>query len=218
MWGQFAVDVFAFGGYRSYNITWWFFRLIVVCYMLYPFVQRGVGRWPWLWLAAPLLLTSVFDPTGTFCREWILSRWLFVFLAGMFAYEICGRCGGRPGRGVAWRRWLVWLCGVAVCAVGFWVRERWGETVDGALAAGLVVALTPVLRHLGRARVVPEFLGRHSMNIFMVHSFICTYYFHDEIARIGNPFLRFGVLLGVSLAISMVVEQGKRFIRGRKKD
>ena len=201
-WLCLAADFFAFGGYRSYNTTWWFYRLILIQYLLYPFLQRGTDRWCWIWFLVPLLLTGVFDWTGTFCREWILSRWLVPFLAGMLLHEASVRWGQAAER---WG-WAVWLGGLLASVGGFWIRERWGEGVDGVLAEGMVLALLPIVRRCLPLQKVLEFLGRHSMNVFMVHTFICSYFFRDWVRSFGIPWGQFAVLLGSSLAVSCLLE------------
>lgn len=199
-----AIDFFAFGGYRSYNITWWFYRLILVCYLLFPFWARATLRRPWLWLLAPLLLTHAFDWTGTFCREWVFCHWVFAFAAGMFLQTALERWQGKLSPRT---RPLLWLAPLAAAVTGFWIRDRghW-EGIDGLLAAALSLALLPVLRHLGWGRNALCFLGKHSMNIFMVHTFITTYFFADWLNSIPAPWPRFAVLLTASLAISILLE------------
>ena len=69
------------------------------------------------------------------------------------------------------------------------------------------------LTHLGKLTKWLEFLGRHSMNIFLFHTFIFLYYFHDIVYCSGNPFLIFLTLLCSCLAISMGMEYLKKAIR-----
>lgn len=204
-WICLVLDGAAFGGYRSYNITWWFFRLIVIFYALYPFLQLATAKYRWTWALAPLLLTGAFGWTGLFCHEWILNRWLFAFLCGMFVSAAASRWSRVP---VRWGR-RVWFGGVLGTLLGFYVRDKWGETLDGVLAMALTVALVPLLRHAGPLRAVLAFLGNHSMNIFMIHTFICHYYGAAWLQSFGNAWIRFAVLLSASLALSIGVEAGK---------
>lgn len=69
------------------------------------------------------------------------------------------------------------------------------------------------LAHSGRLTKCLEFLGKHSMNIFLFHTFIFLYYFHDIVYCSGNPFLIFLTLLCSCLAISMGMEYLKKAIR-----
>ena len=54
------------------------------------------------------------------------------------------------------------------------------------------------------------FLGMHSYNIFLFHTFIYYYYFHDFIYWSGNPILICGTLLLVCIPISMTIEWVKQ--------
>lgn len=50
------------------------------------------------------------------------------------------------------------------------------------------------------------YLGKHSMNMYMVHTFIFSYFFHDFIYGFKYPILIFLALLLSSLAVSVVLE------------
>ena len=203
-----AVDFFAFGGYRSYNVTWWFYRLILVCYALFPFWARAVLRHPWLWLLSPLLLTPAFNWTGTFCREWIFCHGVFAFGIGMLLQTAAKRWGNLRKIGPG-----LWAVALALAVAGFWIRDRWSwEGPDGLLAAALTMALLPILRRLGPARNVLLFLGKHSMNVFMVHTFFTTYFCARWMASLPAPWIRFAILLALSLAVSLALESMKRLV------
>lgn len=116
----------------------------------------------------------------------------------------------RWGTVLARKGWGVWLVGIVLTAMGFMLRDKWGEIVDGALVAGLIVVLLPIFRSYQPIQSVFAFLGRHSMNIFMIHTFICSYYFPDWIRSFGNPWGQFAVLLGCSLAVSCALEVAKK--------
>ena len=56
------------------------------------------------------------------------------------------------------------------------------------------------------------FIGKHSMNIFLFHTFIFSYWFRNEIYASRNPLIIFLLLLAVCIAISIVLEYVKRLI------
>ena len=60
---------------------------------------------------------------------------------------------------------------------------------------------------------VLEFFGRHSMNIFLFHTFIFDMWFKDIIYITRNPFIIFLELLSVCLIISVILESIKKMIR-----
>lgn len=55
------------------------------------------------------------------------------------------------------------------------------------------------------------FLGKHSFNIFLFHTFIFSYYFHDYIYWSGNPLFIYLTLLAVCIPISMFIEWSKQY-------
>lgn len=57
-----------------------------------------------------------------------------------------------------------------------------------------------------------EFIGKHSMNIFLFHTFIYHYYFKDLIFFSHNPIIIYVTLLIVCLTISVVLETIKNNI------
>ena len=55
------------------------------------------------------------------------------------------------------------------------------------------------------------FVGKHSMNMYLIHTFIFGYFFHDFIYSFKYPILIFIVLLIVSLLLSIAIE----FLKGK---
>lgn len=58
-----------------------------------------------------------------------------------------------------------------------------------------------------------SFVGRHSFNIFLFHTFIYAYYFGELIYWSSNPLLIYLTLLLVCLTVSVGIEQLKRLLR-----
>jgi len=65
-----------------------------------------------------------------------------------------------------------------------------------------VVSLCPTKRNMSAL----EFMGKHSMNMYLVHTFVCSYFFHDFIYGFKYPILIFAVLFAISLLLSIVIE------------
>lgn len=57
------------------------------------------------------------------------------------------------------------------------------------------------------------FLGKHSMNMWLTHSFFCYYYFQDFIYQPKHSILIFVNLIIVSLCVSIVIEKLKQILR-----
>lgn len=73
-----------------------------------------------------------------------------------------------------------------------------------------VLSDIPVLRN------ILEFFGKHSANIFLVHTFLYYYWFTYSIYSLGNKFLIYGVVFGGALLISILLELVKKIVRYNK--
>lgn len=83
----------------------------------------------------------------------------------------------------------------------------------GIIPFFLICYLYEFLIDLPIIRSVLKFLGKHSMNIFLIHEFIRTDYLNEWIYSFNNFAKIAVVLLLVSLAISIILELFKKLIR-----
>lgn len=58
-------------------------------------------------------------------------------------------------------------------------------------------------------------MGKHSTNIWLVHTFFCYYYFHDFIYGLKYPVLIYIVTLGLSFLSSVIINKVYHFIFGK---
>lgn len=56
------------------------------------------------------------------------------------------------------------------------------------------------------------FIGKHSMNIFLFHTFIFSHWFRDEIYASRNPLTIFLLLLSTCITVSIILEYIKHVI------
>ena len=88
----------------------------------------------------------------------------------------------------------------------------YGQLLDGVIAVFLAVTykeLISSMKSLGRSL---EFIGKHSMNIFLFHTFIYYIYFPNLIYWSRNPILIYMTLLVSCLCISVMIEWLKNTI------
>ena len=81
-----------------------------------------------------------------------------------------------------------------------------GIAVDGLLAFVISMLVIMLIRNLPVVNVVFSFLGKHSANMYMVHTFLFSYWFPQFIYVPKYAFLIFLLLLLCSLAISLALE------------
>ncbi len=80
------------------------------------------------------------------------------------------------------------------------------STVASMLLCYLILADIPLLRS------VFGFVGKHSANIYYVHSFLFLYWFTYTIYRLENKILIYGVVFAGALIISIILELCKKLI------
>lgn len=82
--------------------------------------------------------------------------------------------------------------------------------MDVAITITLIETYTSVTVS-NRFSTCLAFIGRHSMNIFLFHTFIFCFWFRDFIYASRNPIIIFSLLLGICLIISIVLEYIKKY-------
>ena len=82
----------------------------------------------------------------------------------------------------------------------------------------ICVALVQLYRTTSLYKPIKQtlvFLGKHSMNIFLFHTFIFYFWFKEFIYASRNPIIIFVLLLSICLIISMGLEWIKKYTIGR---
>ncbi len=190
----------------GYNPTWWFMSLIIVLYAIFPLVfplTKKFGIW---FVAATAILLFVPIP--------LVNDWIFPFTVGVYLSQKNGfiemiKWLDKQG---AWR--FVTL-GVATVAIAYCRENGWifdSIRADSFFAIVLILWTTELAVASNYAKKALEFVGVHSFNIFLFHTFIYYYYAKDFIYSFSNPVVMFVVLLGICLVISVAIEWFKKVI------
>lgn len=205
----FIVDLFGFMGHKSYNITWWFNRTILLLYLIFPFIYIVMRKFPKLTFAISFIIMLI--PIGIpFLNE--MTIWLFAFVVGMIwslkpdkINSIVRKCGK-----------LIYIYAIVLFVVLLCFRSIriipyfYGLTVDGLLAASICMITALLLRDIPIVSSILSFLGKHSANIFMIHTFLFYYWLSDIIYWPKYTILIFLLLLLCCVLISVTIEFIKR--------
>ena len=73
--------------------------------------------------------------------------------------------------------------------------------MDAFFTLTLVLISLMTIRKITFVSLIFQYLGKHSMNIFMIHTFIFAYFYRDFIYSFKYPILIFLVLLVFSLGV-----------------
>lgn len=186
-------------GQLGYNPTWWFYSCIIVLYLIYPWLNSRFERSPYLILT--LALFASFLGFLSFVKPY--GQYLLPFLAGMFMQR-------KPE---FFKSIGIWETIVSLCLLIVMRNFCGGITfvVDTLICVGFAMLLYRIRlpKWLEEAMVN---LGKHSMNIFLFHTFLFFFWFKDYIYITRNPFLIFLSLLIPSYLISVAIEFIKKKI------
>lgn len=162
-----------------------------------------------------LMMTLLHFYSGTISPNPLLSlpvviiEFLFCFCCGALAkrHEVIERFRHfLHRRGIANGGLLLALCALVLIRILI-PHASW----EGLFALAVVLLLA-VLRYRPWIKAVLVFLGVHSMNIWMIHTWLCRYLFHDFFYSFKYPILIFAATLGVSIVVSLMVDAAFRLI------
>lgn len=185
-------------GWYGYNATWWFYSCIIVLYIAFPFLYKLMEKNLWLLiaLAVAIFFLPIHQTAG-------IRIYFPTFIMGMVY------CRYNRSLNITPPIWLFLL--FAVLAVERIIAK---DTIlfDALLATILIISYKSI--SLPNIISKPlEFCGKHSMNIFLFHTFIYYYWFQDFIYSSRNPIIIYVLLLAICLVISFVLEYIKKIIR-----
>lgn len=191
------------------NATWWYMKIAYILIFMIPLLSYVVKK-----LGNVTLLLALFAPfVIRFDAD--VERYLFVAVLG-----VCASYGKWPERimnlkiyPVVW--WLVGVLGAPLCVLirqNALVRERFWNYAD-AFAAFFIICVTVMT--VGKVPVlksVLKFIGKHSMNIFLVHTFFYMIVWRKYVYHFEYAIVTFLILLGMSLLYSVILEILKKSI------
>lgn len=222
IWSNLVKDILGIQGDDSYIITWWFNTLILSLYLLFPLLYRLMKRkpiavgftillflWPreyivdnffyifYLWNSNLALYTLVFV-LGIFVAQHIKSINIFlnkIKIQLVFTFSL--------------------LVSISLCFSRQLFAEEYADqiTLDAFITTFVVLSIVAFCR-MTKLKLSPlAVLGKHSMNIYLIHTFILMFFFPKFIFECKFSPIIFIALLGESFATSMTIE----FIKGKTK-
>lgn len=182
----------------SYNPTWWFYNCILILYLLFPLINKVLWRTPFLTVSVALAIGILSFVPGIN----VIYSYLFVFIMGMLITRM-------PLKWIERTKW--WHVLIALVVLSGWRFSQASpkHIVDAMLCLGLALLIYKWLLENWIGHIFAE-LGKHSMNMFLIHTFIFYFWFRDYIYITRNPLLIFLSLLLTSYLVSLVIEWIKK--------
>lgn len=209
-----AVGMADFFKTPTLNVTWWYMSFAVVILFLFPIFYIMYEK-----LGAVLVIAMIFIPATFILDQTYLGMCAFSMALGI----LCARKDlfvrlREAGAGKLSAK----LLKVLICALLFLITYQLLFYVAcSTLYYGIGAALWTYIgfEFLAPVKILNKifaFLGKHSLNIFLVHTFFYYYYARDFIYSFGHGLLVVLVLLLCSLAVSVLIELLKKLVRYQK--
>ena len=207
-------------GTPLFCLTWWYMSLAIVLIMIFPFVHSIMEKYQWIVVVASIIVPRACG----FGQSTDLFRYLLAYTLGMYfaQHDLLVRIKEKfMEQNVAGKllSLIVSLIGLAViikCRQNAWIGWKYLDFWDG-FAAMYVIVISYIYILNGKWIVKGlGFLGKHSMNIFLIHSFYRDVFFHKFTYSFYYAWLDYIVLMAISLVTSIVLEWFKKLIRYEK--
>lgn len=207
-------------GTPLFCLTWWYMSLAIVLIMIFPFVHSIMEKYQWVVVVASIIVPRACG----FGQSTDLFRYLLAYTLGMYfaQHDLLARIKEKfMEQNVAGKllSLIVSLIGLAViikCRQNAWIGWKYLDFWDG-FAAMYMIVISYIYILNGKWIVKGlGFLGKHSMNIFLIHSFYRDVFFHEFTYSFYYAWLDYIVLMAISLVTSIEFEWFKKLIRYEK--
>lgn len=185
------------------NMTWWYMKLAYILIFLIPAMTFLVRKIGYSMLLAAFLFPYVVS------MDTDVQRYFFVA-----AFGVCAAYGKWPDKMFAWKlhpivKWVLGFAAMVICILvrqNYVVYQTYAAYVEAPIALVLVYFACQVLGSIPVLAKGLAFIGRHSMNIYLVHTFFYMSLWRDFIYSFRYAGLIFLALLVTTLLYSIVLE------------
>lgn len=206
-------------GTPNFNSSWWYMSIAVLFVLSVPIFAKLFKKYKYI----PILITVICLPR-VFGWKYINSSYisfLFPLLLGMIFAEknLMVKIANIKINKNKYINKILKLIIETVCIILLYIlynqlpKENFWEIRYGIIPVCLMCYLYEFFLDLPILKNILKFLGKHSMNIFLIHEFIKNYYLNEW----TYSFINWGkiafVLLITSLLMSIVIELFKKIIR-----
>ena len=197
-------------GSPTLNETWWYMALAYAFIFLIPVLAFCVKK------TGIVLLPAVFFLPMMITLNSDMGRYLFVAVFG-----VCAAYGNWFEKVLNLRLHAVWkwgigLMGFVLCVLirqNAVVKDYLADYVDAPIAFFLICFAVMLPGSIPGVRQCLSFIGKHSMNIYLVHTFFYLILYRNFVYGFGHAGIIFVILLLVSLAYSVGLEMVKELFR-----
>ena len=204
---NFLADMTGFSelfGTPTLNMTWWYMPLAYSLIVSVPFVYKLCEKTGWLLILIAGIIPSLLIP------EINKPYYMYVMVA---VWGVAAAKEGWLDKCLEWKlptavKVVPALLAVAVC---YFVRQnalvmdKFSFFSEGLIGMVFALAIAVLLTNIPAVGGVFRFLGKYSMNMFLIHSFIYMIIFRNFIYSFKYSALIWLVLTVTSLVVSVIM-------------
>lgn len=209
----FIKDMLGQQGFDSYNITWWFNELILALWLLFPLFYYAMKNGFWavgilfFFFINPGDILYVFELIANCLSIYALPFCLGIAMA-LHLERINKILNMVPLRVVLYGSITATFClfflrGVPLVPSFSYFR------VDPFLTVALVLAVISTCRATKLKFTPLQYVGKHSMNMYLTHTYILGYFFGEYVFELKFPIVMFVIVFAASLLVSIAFETVK---------
>jgi len=197
-------------GTKTFNSTWWYMSFAVILIAALPILYKVVEKYK-LVAVFPVIFLPYFFKTGP-NLQYLLAGVVGVYAAENNVFEKLRELRVLKNKyGNKAIKLLILLLILALFLYIKILKFSKLHTLAYVPISFLIILIGYEFVFIWKPiRVVSAFLGKHSVNMYMSHTFLYRHYFKDFYYSLKNPYLIFGTLLATSLLLSMFIELIKK--------
>lgn len=194
--------------------TWWYMSLAIIIICIMPVMYKIYKKYGSL-----VVFVLVFCINGFYdAKNYDMFRWFFVLALGMICAEnnFLGRCKEFKfiKNNYLLDYALKFILYTPVLILCIYVRQNLDFVVayiqDGIIPLYVIFYCYTIVFEIPFVYKALGYIGKHSMNIFMSHTFLRAFYLRNFIHSFKYPFVIVAVLLLLSLFLSVIIEALKK--------
>lgn len=196
-WKRLLIDAAGYNGWQSYLNTWWFNKLIIQIWLLFPFLYLLLSNKRLAILGGiGLIAVEQFQLIPVFC---FIEGGVFTFFIGMVAARYTLRISRTPIYHI-----LAVLALVGLMLCWHYVPQIAYTLLHAPIALLIASLCTPPISSQLKIGTVMRFFGGYSTEMYLCHTLfliICP----SVVYALHFPLLDFAILIVLSLSMSMAV-------------
>ena len=195
--------------------TWWYMSLAIIIICIMPIMYRLYKKYGSL-----VVFVLIFCINGFYsAKNYDMFRWFFILALGMICAEHNYLGKLKEFRFIKSNRLLdfavKFIIYTPVLVFCIYLRQNLDFVVayiqDGLIPLFVIIYCYTIVFEIPFVYKALGYIGKHSMNIFMSHTFLRAFYLKDFIHMFRYPFLIVTVLLLSSLLLSIIIELLKKY-------